>query len=133
LSSDLIAEYKALGLDQERSLIFWGGVLGIHGIRDTKDDLDVLVTEDYYQELLSKRHYSEAKPGKIVLDNIDICNSEAGLCNFADEAMRQGEMIDGMHFMSLQNLIRIKTARRRPKDLADVAMIYHYFRKNASK
>lgn len=130
LSEALISEYNALNLDQSRALITGSGPLAIRGIRRA-NDIDVLVTDGYYQELLGRFGSFEVKPGKMVIGNVDICNGLGGECDFMDSAMANGQKINNMNFMALPDVIRLKMRRRLPKDFADIVMIQHYLRKNA--
>ena len=128
LSADLISEYNALNLDQSRALITGSGPLAVRGIRSA-NDIDVLVVDAYYQELLERFSGSEVKPGKMVIGNIDICNGAAGKCDFMDVAMANSQIINNMNFMALSDVVRLKMQRRLPKDFADIVMVKHYLKK----
>jgi len=128
-STELANEYKALHLDQSRAMIFWSGPMAIRGIRPAAD-IDVLVTNEYYDELLTAYPNSEVKSGKMVVGNIDICRGDAGLCSFVNEAMENGQMVRDMNFMALADVLRLKMHRRLPKDFADIVRIKHYLKKN---
>jgi len=129
-TAELAREYKSLKLDQDRAMIFWSGPMAIRGIR-AASDVDVLVTDDYYEELLKVYPDCETKPGKIAVGKVGICRGDARLCESVDEAMEHSQIIQGMNFMALPDVTRLKMHRRSPKDFADIVMIQDYLYKTS--
>lgn len=129
---DIFAEVKRLNLPIGQYVVFGSGPLMAHGIRDTTD-VDLFVTPTLYQTLKADGW-----------DEKELNNPPGGVCLFrgtyeADDTWHYGDydptpeeiigiadMIQGVPFAPLVEVLKWKQAFGRPKDVADVGLIEQY-------
>jgi hypothetical protein len=128
---DIIANVKKFGFPLGRYSVVGGGALAARGIR-TYDDVDLIVTEDLYEQLKkSDWEEKEKHPGCFHLykDNAEVTknflNIKGCKLNPAD-VIKNSEIIDGIPFMSLNDLIELKKAIGREKDIKDIELILKF-------
>ena len=107
------------------------GTMSAHGIRNHQD-IDLLVTDDLYSKLKDagweiqwprpdfeylKKGTAGASPKMVALSNYS--PSLSTLISTAD-------IINGIPFMSLEDLIQFKRALGRDKDIKDIVLIEKY-------
>lgn len=107
---NIIEKVKQLNLPQGQYVVFGSGPLMIHGIRESHD-IDLLVTPALYKKL-------EADSTWQVREWPDGSNYLA-----------KAEMIEGVSFAPLREVLKWKQAYGRPKDMADVRLIAEYLSK----
>ncbi len=130
----LLKEFKELNLPIEEYAIYGSGPLAVRGVRET-DDLDVLITDSLYQKL--KVDYpNSAKEGKLTKGKIDMYPSWNWMWgdNVGDlkDAITRAEIIDGVKFITLQDLIDCKRKMAREKDFEDIRLIEEYLKKDSN-
>ncbi len=128
----IVKKMKELNLPTDQYLVLSGGSLAAHGIRQTSD-IDIVADEDLFAQLkktgqwkLTKRYQDETEflEGEVV----DI----ASRLEWSDYqttfsvARSRADIIEGVPFMSLDDLIEFKQAMSREKDFADIASINEY-------
>ncbi len=129
---DIFTQIKRLNFPLDQYVVFGGAAIAARGIRET-NDADILVTK----ELLDKcaqdgqwKIHPRLDPNEPAgLDNgiIEIYPTIGGgfSTNFK-ELRANADMIDGIPFCSLEDVIRIKEVYGREKDLKDVELIRRY-------
>ncbi len=128
----LLNNLKALNLPPEEFVIVSSGSLAVRGIREAKD-LDVVVTEKLWNELVKNYPIIE-KDGVQRIDcgnYIEILENRSSL--FAnshvvpvEDVFRDADVIDGIKYISLNHLRKIKETFKREKDIKDIALIDAY-------
>lgn len=116
-------------------VVVGSGALAIRGIRETKD-LDVIVTNKLWNDLLAK-YESEVENGveRIKFDsNIEILNPAQSIFGNSkiipiEKIFQRADMIDGIKFISLNHLKKIKLKLGREKDFKDIELIDKYLNK----
>jgi len=125
----LLEELKKLNLPNDRYAIYGSGPLAIRGLKEIYD-LDVIVTDELYQELTKK--YPEKEKGKIVIGDIEIFPLWNFLLSNPQEVLERAETIQGFRFIRLEDLINWKKKMARKKDFEDIKLIEEYLRKPES-
>lgn len=130
----IVTEVLALELPLGQYVVIGSGTLSAYGIRK-HNDIDLLVTEELYTTLKArgwKEH--EPKPGFFVVKHgnaeasPDMATINSYTPNGAD-LISSAEVICGVPFMPLPELIKFKRAMGREKDHADIALIEDYLSK----
>ena len=120
-----------------------GGAMEAFGIRKAKD-LDIVVTEDLFQELIKKgwklcecekcrTKQQQGSTDRILKgDGVDILSEFS--CDdryFADTdwLIKNAAIIDGVPYIQLEELMKWKKAAAREKDLKDIILIEEFLAK----
>jgi len=127
----LMKKFKELRLPNREYFVYGSGPLGVRGIREV-NDLDVFVIDDLYEKL--KGEYPQnVKEDKIEIGEIEIYSP--WMWDWEDSVgdlktvMKRAELIDGIRFMLLKDLITLKKKMGRQKDFKDIKLIEDYLRK----
>lgn len=125
----LLGEFKKLELPDGKYAIYGSGPMAVRGLKPA-DDLDVVVTNELYQKLLEK--YSENEKGCIAIGDIEIFSADDALIENPKAVIARAELIEGLRFILLKDLIAWKKKRARPKDFEHIKMIENYLKKQKS-
>lgn len=130
MNRKLFEKFKQLGFPLGKYEIISSGPLGIRNIREIAD-IDVIVTDDLWEELSEKYEVSvEDGLKKIHIDDdIEVISTEK-FENDVEEQIRQAEIIEEMAFQPLDELAYYKERQGREKDLKDVELIKEWQSKN---
>ena len=132
--SDVISEVKKYHLPLGKYSVVGGAALAVRGIRGY-DDIDLIVTSDLYEQLKNDGWEEKEKfPGYFHLykDNAEAAQNFlhiAGCTLNPEEVIKDSDIIEGIPFMSLDDLVRLKLALGRAKDLKDIELIKSYLGK----
>lgn len=131
--NEFIHELVALKLDPDQFVIFGSAPLLAHGLRTTVHDLDIVARGDAMA--LARRTGTlgvGTYSGDPVwhLHNGRIQVSAGWITNrwSADHLIDNAEIIDGLRFAQLRDVLRYKQDLLREKDLTDIAKIQSYLR-----
>ena len=116
-----LKELRKLNLIIGKYAVFGSGTLAIKGLRDNRD-LDLIVKDDLWDELIKK--YQVNSVGAIKIGNIEIWK-EVGVgpqCDLTGFIFR-AEMIEGLPYVNLTDLMGWKKLKGREKDIQDVKLI----------
>lgn len=127
---ELFEKLKELNLPKGKFAIFGSGPMGIRELREI-GNLDLIVTDDYFKELQDKGW--EFKKGELCdhleKDGVVFYNEwgpgEWDIKNLIAEA----EIIDGLPFVKLEEVLRWKRINNREKDQKDIELIENYLKK----
>jgi len=130
---DIFEEVKSLNFPLGEYLVLGSGPLAARGIREYKD-IDILVKEKLYDELIKhgwktveingvNGKFEVLKNGKFEVDKRVWCGNYKP---DTDNLTKNAEIINGVPFMPLEELVKFKTALGREKDLKDIALIRKY-------
>jgi hypothetical protein len=127
-NKELFQKVKELNLPIGEYALFGSAPMGVRGLRECHD-IDIIVTEKLWNDYKNK---SEWKLMEIREDN----NYFEGLRNDdielwkdwwpgwnVDKLIQEAEIIDGLPFVKLEEVIKWKRFRAREKDLKDVEII----------
>jgi hypothetical protein len=116
-----------LNLSEGSYVVVGSGILGALNIRES-NDIDLVVTEDVYQDI-KKRGWKQGLWGKDVVfqqDVFDIANDWYG--EKTADLLRHAQIIDGVPYLSLDDVYEWKKTKGRKKDLRDLELIDEYRR-----
>lgn len=131
--AELLTELDKLNLPKGQYAITSSGPMGIRGIRESRD-IDVIVTDKLWEELIQKYPISEKEIGPVleiseivqVIGNLRAEHQHKTRSN--DELIRDADIIDGYRFVKLDDVIKFKTALGRDKDHKDIELITQYLK-----
>src|SRR3989338_5214875 len=114
----LILELKKINLPKDKFAIYGGGVLSVHGIREC-EDLDIIVKNDLWQELIGK--FKNCFNGEsIEIGNLSFWDNFLPLEDSCDKLIERADVIDGIRYVKLNDIIKWKKAKLRDKDVKDI-------------
>jgi len=130
---DIFEEVKNLNLPLGQYLVLGSGPMAARRIREYKD-IDILVTENLYEELVKQGwktveingvngKFKVLKNGKFEVDKRLWCGDYKP---DIEALIKNAEIINGVPFLQLSELVKFKTALGREKDLKDIELIHNY-------
>lgn len=126
--NELIRELAALNLDPEEFVIFGSAPLLVHGLRATIRDLDVVARGDVMA--WARRtgspavgRHSGAQVWQLNGGRLQFSSGWTNSLWSPDELIDNAQLVDGLRFARLADVLRYKQELRRPKDLIDIANI----------
>lgn len=124
-------ELNALEISKEQYLIYGSGPLAVRGLREN-NDIDILVTEKVWKELIKKHPTLDSigiddVPRKYIkIGHIEI-DSLLGAYNIdVEKLFDDADIINGYRFMNLEDLLKYKIYLGRKKDLEDIEKIQKF-------
>lgn len=133
---NIIKRIKKLNLPETEFVVIGSGTMDALGIR-MSDDIDIVASQDLYVKLQASGEWGEKEQyGKIFLTKemesveVDSGIGWPGYQKSFQEIFNSSIVIDGVHFMNLEELKKFKTSLGREKDFADIKLIEEYLRKN---
>jgi hypothetical protein len=131
----LINEVKKIDLPLGKYTVVGGGVLAVRGIRDTQD-IDLIVTEDFYEKL-KNNGWVEKEKGlnnfHLYKDDFEVAKDFSHIdgCKLdSKDVIKNSDIIEDVPFMSLKDLLELKKALGREKDIKDIELINKYLSTN---
>jgi flavodoxin len=128
---ELFRKLKELNLQKEKYAIFGSGPIGIRGLREIRD-LDVIITEDYFNELLNAGGWELKKEefcDYLEKNGIELYREWGPGEWDINKLIQEAETIDGLPFVKLEEVLKWKKLRGRDKDEKDIELIENYFKK----
>jgi hypothetical protein len=130
---DIFSELKKLNFPQEKYLVIGGAALAGRNLKQTRD-LDILVEKDFLEELRKDSNW-KYHPRVIPTEEAGLVNDEGTVelyptvgsidLKFQDMKTRE-EIIEGIPFADLRDILLIKKSYAREKDLKDAELIERY-------
>jgi hypothetical protein len=124
----LIARLRSLRLDNDDMVLFGSAPLLAHGLRDRISDLDVVARGRAWRracelgERLTRDH-SGTELVRFCDGLIEISTAWITPRWSADELIDGADVIDGLRFARLDQVLAYKRQLRRPKDIPDIETI----------
>jgi hypothetical protein len=124
----LIKQLLAIGLPPEDFVVFGSGPMLARGIKESRD-LDVLARGAAWTKA-SAGGTSEAAGGgrKAVIGDIEIFNDWGPGEWHVDELIDGADVIEGIRFATLENVLKWKRLVGRPKDREHISLIEAYLK-----
>lgn len=130
-----IRELVALNLEPDQFVIFGSAPLLVHGLRTTIRDIDVVARG----EVMAWARQTGTR-GVGAYSGDPVWQLSGGRLQFSagwitslwssDDLIERAEVIDGLRFARLRDVLQYKMELYRPKDLVDIARIRAYLRKS---
>ena len=127
---DIITKVKKLGLPKGSYIVFGSCPMAIAGIREA-GDIDFLVDSRLFEDLKVRGwEQIEKSPNDrpLVRDEFEAHNSWdfSAYKPTLEHLLKIADIVDGVPFANLQEVLKWKTASGRPKDLVDIKLIKEY-------
>ena len=129
---EVIRQTKELGLPSDEFTIVGSGSLAVRGIREAKD-IDLLITKDFYDKLKAEgwkeEHFPKSKREWVLSSGPFDAATTWSVNDYEPEPqqlIRDSDVIEGIRFVNLKDLLTWKKACRREKDLRDIKLIEEY-------
>lgn len=128
----------SLDLPTKDYAVFGSGPMFAHGIKDLGHDIDIIARKDAWEKATTLGLVTDAMHGghKVVVlfdGEIEIFDGWAPGKWDVDALIDDAEKIDGIKFVSLENVIKWKTIMGREKDAIHIKMIGEYLNKKAQE
>jgi hypothetical protein len=129
-AKDIVVTIKDAGFPADSFIVVGGAVLAIHELRTTPD-IDIVCTEELMEELKQKGWAEKNRPGDTpgrtngIIEAYLNVNSKDVQPTFI-ELRTRATAIDGIHFASIEDILALKKAYGRPKDLEDIELLRQY-------
>lgn len=124
----LLEKLEKLNLPKDKFAVYGSGPLGIRKIRKIKD-LDVIVTLDLWKRL-AKKYPTKDSGEKLKIDLGEIEILANPIIYSAEQLIREADIINGIRYVKLTILMRLKKAMGRKKDFKDIELIRGYLEKD---
>lgn len=131
MGTTIFERVAELGLPLGQYAVIGSGVMAAHGIRDFKD-IDLLVTPELYEELKQKGWQEKAvRPDFIVIEK-GMAEASPGIMTLPtyrpdiSKLIAEADIINGIPFVKLEEVIAFKRAMGREKDFKDIELIENY-------
>jgi hypothetical protein len=127
---NLFEEVKSLDLPIEQYTVVGSAAMAARGIREPKD-IDILVTPELYEKLKETWVVKQVRPDFEVVEKglVEASPIMVTIANYDPDiyqVIKNSEIIDGVAFSSIQDVIDFKRAMGREKDLKDVDLMLKY-------
>lgn len=126
---------KNIGLPAGSYAIFGSGPMGVRGIRDC-GNMDVVVTDELFDEYrgMSGWDLKDSRDDEYLLNNGIFLWKGWGPGEWnVKQLIEDAEMIEGLPFVRLSDVLKWKKLSGREKDLKDIKLIESYLDKNDGK
>jgi hypothetical protein len=132
--NSLVMQLLLLGLPPEDFAVFGSGPMMAHGIKEAHD-LDVLARGAAWEKAARS---AEILPGgfggrKVAIGDIEIFDAWAPGEWDVDELIDTAEVIDGIRFVTLENVLKWKKLAARPKDAGHIRLIEEHLARRSEK
>lgn len=129
----LLLRLKELNLPLKEYAIFGSGALSIRGIRENRD-LDIIVKRKLWNKLIKKYPVKEYLSKEYLeFEKIEIWRDWRPLQDNVDKIIDNAEIISGIRFVNLYDLIKLKEIQNREKDKQDIKLIEKYLSENSKE
>ncbi|MCD6226492.1 MAG: hypothetical protein J7J93_01720 [Candidatus Aenigmarchaeota archaeon] len=118
-------EVRKLNLPKDKFAIAGSGPLAIRKLREN-NDIDILVKSDLWKKLSKK--YKVNNNNSIKIGNIEIFRKSIPDISDVDEIINDAEIIEGIPFVRLETIFKLKKLRNRKKDQKDIKLIEKYWK-----
>lgn len=127
--NDLFTKVKNLELPVGKYAIFGSGPMVVRGLREGKD-VDIIVTEDVFEDYKTRPGWQVKKfdYDTDYLDNggVELWDEWGPGDWDINKLIRKAEIVDGLPFVELEEVLKWKEINGRQKDLEDVKLIKDY-------
>lgn len=120
---EYLSKLDELNLDKDKFCIIGGGVLLLHGLKETTNDIDIQILPDYFKILKTRFKFKKSNkyPNLYELnDYIEVC--------LRDFSSKDIDIVDGYPVETLEKELEWKITNNREKDKEDIIKISEYIK-----
>lgn len=129
---DIFERVKKFNLPLGEYAVFGSALLDVWSLRKAKD-LDIIVTPELFEKLKKEGWEKRQGNGFPILskDDADVTTvqdkpTDGGYCPDRLQLIKDAEIINGVPFVRIEEVIACKKDYNRPKDIEDINMIENY-------
>lgn len=125
----LLERLKALNLPPDQFALFSSGPMAVRGMREP-GDFDVLANKKLLDELAQKYPVEQSWHGRKIrgiAEDIDVYDATAAHIP-AEELIARADIINGVRYVRLEDVIAAKRIQNREKDIKDIEIIEAYLK-----
>ncbi|MBI2798192.1 hypothetical protein HYX70_02705 [Candidatus Saccharibacteria bacterium] len=128
---NIIDEVKKLNLPIGSYAVFGSGPMQVRKIKPFNKDIDLIVTPQLYEQMKSAgwdEKFWDEGTRYLVKGILEVCDTWDYPPYHPDVAklIKQAEVIEGVPFVQLEEVLKYKKAYNRPKDQVDAKLIEDY-------
>ena len=135
---NIFEEVRKLNFPPRQYVVVGSGPMAARGIREIRD-IDIVVSPEFFEKCKQDGWeqvpwtYSEKLEQVYLKQGVVELYLDVNCGNFnpkTDELIQRADVIDGIPFASLEDVIRFKKEYNKPKHLADIKLIAEYLKNN---
>ena len=119
---------KELNIPKEDFVIYGSAPMVLRGLKEKNNDLDVLVRDSLWDKL-SVKYPNNVNGDYIDINGVSFTHTDKNFLGDIDEVIKNSDIIDGYHILSILETKRWKETAGGERHLADVKKIDEYLAK----
>ena len=119
---------KELNIAKEDFVIYGSAPMVLRGLKEKNNDLDVLVRDSLWDKL-SVKYPNNVNGDYIDINGVSFTHTDKNFLGDIDEVIKNSDIIDGYHILSILETKRWKEKVGGERHLADVKKIDEYLAK----
>lgn len=119
---------KELNIPKEDFVIYGSAPMVLRGLKEKNNDLDVLVRDSLWDKL-SVKYPNNVNGDYIDINGVSFTHTDKNFLGNIDEVIKNSDIIDGYHILSILETKRWKEKVGGERHLADVKKIDEYLAK----
>ncbi len=119
---------KELNIPKEDCVIYGSAPMVLRGLKEKNNDLDVLVKDSLWEKL-SVKYPNNINGDYIDINGVSFTHTDMNFLGSVDDAIRNSDVIDGYHILTLAETKRWKEKVGSEKHLKDAKAIEEYLNK----
>lgn len=123
---------KELNIPKEDCVIYGSAPMVLRGLKEKNNDLDVLVKDSLWEKL-SVKYPNNINGDYIDINGVSFTHTDMNFLGSVDDAIRNSDVIDGYHILTLAETKRWKEKVGSEKHLKDAKAIEEYLNKLEKK
>ena len=123
---------KELNIPKEDFVIYGSAPMVLRGLKEKNNDLDVLVKDSLWEKL-SIKYPNNINGDYIDIEGVSFTHKDMNLLGDINEVIKQSDVIDGFHILSLAETKRWKEKIGGESHLKDAKVIEDYLNNLESK
>lgn len=116
---------KELNIPKEDFVIYGSAPMVLRGLKEKNNDLDVLVRDSLWDKL-SVKYPNNVNGDYIDINGVSFTHTDKNFLGDIDEVIKNSDIIDGYHILSILETKRWKEKVGGERHLADVKKIDEY-------
>ena len=119
---------KELNIPKEDCVIYGSAPMVLRGLKEKNNDLDVLVKDSLWEKL-SVKYPNNINGDYIDINGVSFTHTDMNFLGSVDDAIKNSDVIDGYHILTLAETKRWKEKIGSEKHLKDAKAIEEYLNK----
>lgn len=121
---EFLKELDKLKLDKNRYCVISGGIMLLYGLKESTEDIDIMVRPDYFEELKERFDVKKSPKFTYLYELNDM--TEVAVLDYDEDIVK---WVDGYPVESLEVQLQWMIDHNRPKDKEKIKIIEDYLKK----